>query len=245
MVKVQQETEQEDSDAALYGGETQDYSLTENTDEPAAKKMKTETLGTDAGGSGDEYPHNTTVIEVKLSSDSYMPDGPTKIAFMDLDVQKSNKTLSQVLAQTIVNAVLQVKLNPGLNGCFIPSFLASDKHVTIHMYNPAYDHLITQDKAMPLWTAGSLNILDDLTILSIWMALNMHSFPKPILCQPDNSEFFGKSDFHQLIGPEKLALYKEKLEMPLKRHLGRQGSYKSDIRKSYDFVQKEVEKLFK
>lgn len=235
VVKIEKELEEADPDREQYNTDTEDYSDQCDCDEPLAKKIKIDTseaAGGDAKGTGDKGCLNTTV-------DSYMPEGPNKITWNDLHVKKSNKNLSQVLSQTIVNAFLQVKLNPDLQGCFIPSFLASDKHVTIHMYNPTHDFLLTQEKAMPIWNTTEGEQFDDLTILSIWMALNMHNFSR----SAEHLELFEKSEFHSFLGPEKLSLYQNNLVMPLPKQPSQQLFYRSDTRRSFQIVEKELGKV--
>ena len=233
VVKIETESEKEEAESKpeQYSCNTWNNSLTmeeahhylthhydeSDSDEPSPKKMKTDT------------------------SDAYMPEGPAKIPVKDSDVKKANKTLSQVLSQTIVNAFLQIRKNPELKGYFIPSLLASDKHVTIHMYNPVDDILLTQEEAMPLFTTKSS--LNTQTILSVWMALNMLSFSMYIPGEADNAEFFEKSDFHTLVGPEVLSVYKNRLQMPLIKSNDSEYSYMSNIAKSYNSVRKKVESL--
>jgi hypothetical protein len=70
----------------------------------------------------------TSVVEVKTA---YMPNNP-----LNPRTGVHNKDLSQVLAQTIVNAFIQNRKFPDLKEHFIPCFLASENYITIHMYNP-------------------------------------------------------------------------------------------------------------
>ena len=158
----------------------------------------------------------TDVVECKLqSSVNYMPGGPDKLSVRWC----SDSTLNQVLAQTIVNGFLQAKLHPELKKSFIPSFLASESYITIHMYNPGLDVLITQSAAMAIFDAD-FN-LNTTTLLSVWLALNMHNFSKAI---PNDEVFeeqhpitrFPKSRFHQhMAHVSKLETYENDMEMPL------------------------------
>ena len=216
VVKVETQNEEDDIDDTL------DYSVDKcDTDEPVLKKRKTENVRADGGDgdvSEDKAVVNTTVVEVKLGKDDhYMPEGPARISTRDTAVYSHNKTLSQVLAQTICNAFLQVKLNPYLSTgrYFIPSFLASEKYVTIHMYRPCDDSLLTQAEAMPLVVEGMFN---HQTILCIWMALNMLNFPRAFPKQEDETFFYPKSNFKTKIEPEVLELYQNQLQMPLQNH---------------------------
>ena len=130
------------------------------------------TFASSQSSKDDEEPYST-VVDVKNSSiDSYMPSGPKKLMF---GKSFNNSVLSEVLSQTIVNAFYQVKKNPQLKDCYIPTFLVSDKYITIHMYNPTSDVLLTQVEAMGLFY-GETFAPD--TILVLWMALHMNSFSK-------------------------------------------------------------------
>ena len=228
--------------------ETLEYSLEHNSsfedaDEPAVKRLKTENVGAaggDAGKSEDMAVTTTMVIEVKLAKDDYMPAGPNKIPSGGTDIKRDNKTLSQVLSQTIVNAFLQVKMNPQLKKYFIPSFLASDKHVTIHMYRPFDDTLITQAEAMPIITNGKL---DHQTILCIWLALNMLNFPRDFPDQDEQSEFFPKSNFTVLCGPEILEIYEKELQMPLGKLAFSRQYFKNHRDCSYKYIRKQYGKM--
>lgn len=137
-----------------------------------------------------------------------MPSGPQSI---NTSVPFNNKTLSQVLSQTIVNAYLQVKINPELKNRFVPAFLASDNFITIHMYNPAHDILLTQSRAMEIFEGDNLS---HFTILSVYFALNMCRFS---VCPPGDESYFDsfqKSDFQSIVGPT-LKIYKSDLRAPL------------------------------
>ena len=192
-MKIETKKEEEESSS------TQDYSVELEGGEPVVKRCRDHL---DIGSSDEESSME--------SNDNYMPDGPERLKFDDC---KQSPILSQVLAQTIVNAFYQVNEHPELQGHFIPTFLASEKYVTIHMYNPTLDVLLTQQKAMPLWVAGER--LDYATILALWVALNMHRFSKGL---PNDSEDFesslyGKSNFHAL-NKDNLRFYQKDIKIP-------------------------------
>ncbi|XP_045160768.2 uncharacterized protein LOC123525690 [Mercenaria mercenaria] len=172
----------------------------------------------DAGASGDQPPAKrarsdsdesvSSITEVKSSSgEPYMPYGPLK-----LQAGSQSKDLSQILAQTIVNAFIQYKKNSSLKNYFIPCFLASEKFVTIHMYNPDHDLLVTQGEAMTLRKANSI---DYDTILTIWLALNFDIFPAGVKGEHvgDLLDTQAKSGFFDQI-KSCLNLYKQKLDFP-------------------------------
>ena len=206
-MKVEITKDEEESSA------TQDYCVELESGEPIAKRYRDQL----ASVSSDDESSILTMVEVKLQSDdNYMPGGPERLKFDDC---KQSATLSQVLAQTIVNAFYQVNEHPEFEGRFIPTFLASEKYVTIHMYNPTLDVLLTQQKAMPLWVAGER--LDHATILALWIALNMHRFSKGL---PNDSEDFEsslyqKSNFHTL-NKDILKFYQKDVRRPYRLSSG-------------------------
>ena len=216
VVTIEMETEEDDTKETLDSHLDHDSSI-EDTDEPAVKRLKTENV---------KY--------------SYMPDGPNHIPSSASDIRGDNKTLSHILSQTIVNAFLQVKMNPQLKNYFIPSFLASDKHVTIHMYRPCDDALITQADAMPIITNGKL---DHQTILCVWLALNMLNFPRDFPEQDEQSKFYPKSNFAALCGPEILEIYEKELQMPLENCSVSSPFFKNHRDSSYKYIRKQYRKM--
>ena len=88
---------------------------------------------------------STTFIDVKHSND-YMANRPLHIPF---EPPEPNETLSKVLAKTIVNAFFYKK-SKELRNYFLTIVLVPDKYVTIHMYNPDGDVLLTQADTMEM-----------------------------------------------------------------------------------------------
>ena len=245
MVKIEKETDEDDTEENEDDTQaTEEHSSSlEDADEPHWKKLKTENISAaagDAGGSIDTAVANTKLAKYKLAKDGYMPHGPDRIPINNTDIKSDNKTLSQVLAQTIVNAFLQVKVNPYLSGYFIPSFLASDKHVTIHMYRPFDETLLTQAEAMPIITNGELH---SNTILCIWLALNMLNFPRGFPEQDDESEFYPKSNFAHFVGPKVLEIYNKDLQMPLRPLSNENKASFKDLTYSHFYLEKQYEKM--
>ena len=192
---------------------TQGYSYEIGSGEP--KNPRVDPLDSDGGdvGLSEDETDFLSVVEVKLAAnDSYMPYGPGKVV-------KQNPILQQVLSQTIVNAFLQAKNFPELQGYFIPSFLASEKYITIHMYNTSLDCLLTQTRAMPLWAKGDHDSYDTGTIIAVWMALNMHAFSRSFPNEEENFEspWYHRSNFHALTKDE-LTFYQNSIQRPLDRH---------------------------
>lgn len=235
VVKVAEQTEAEAvSSETGYNSDTLEY----QAGEPARKRIRTDHTGSDGKNAESSEDEEILSTAVDLSGNDYMPNGPNKISFTKC---RPNETLSQVLAQTVVNAFSQVKKRKELQNYFIPSFLASDRYVTIHMYNPVDDVLLTQGQAMPLWQdTGELNRSN---ILCIWMALHMLDFSRCSPGQADQSNFYEKSNFHALVG-NSLTEYKNNLAMPL----GRQESddvhyYTILLAKSFHYIIEERERL--
>ena len=198
-------------DEALENGD-----LSEPT---ASKQPRLDDIGHgEAGRSDQEDNHsNTCSIDVQLlCSDTYMPEGPGKLA----SGKSSDSVHAQVLSQTIVNAFLQAKKSPELlRNSFISAFLVSDSYVTIHMYNPGSDILLTQSGAMPIIRDGGEK-LDTETILSLWLALNIHNFSKKLTNEPADdllaTRFVPKSNFQNIMkSASMLDIYKNKMERPL------------------------------
>ena len=244
MVKIENETGEDDPEENEDDTQaTEEHSSSvEDADEPPVKKIKTENISAAAGGSTDTAVANTKLAKYKLAKDGYMPHGPDRIPIINTDIKSDNKTLSQVLAQTVVNAFFQVMANPYLSGYFIPSFLASDKHVTIHMYRPFDDTLLTQAEAMPIITNGELH---SNTILCIWLALNMLNFPRGFPEQEDESEFYPKSNFAHFVGPKVLEIYNKDLQMPLRPLSNENKASFKDLTFSHFYLEKQYEKMKK
>ncbi|XP_060607090.1 uncharacterized protein LOC132759346 [Ruditapes philippinarum] len=120
--------------------------------------MRTESIG-DVSSSSDEFYDSGIVAEVQ------------KYAIND-------QAVSQVLAETIVNAFSEVNKNRMLSSSFIPSFIATSKDIRIIMYNCELDSLIMLDdlKIFIYDEVKGKNTLNVSTILSIWYALNFENY---------------------------------------------------------------------
>ena len=99
-------------------GDGDDY----DSDEPVTKQMK--------GGDGE--PHQQRSSDGEDTSEESVDFNST----LSVEVKKGNmnEALPQVFAQTIVNALFEVKNNPKLENYYIPSFLATATTVSVHMY---------------------------------------------------------------------------------------------------------------
>lgn len=246
--KIQAVTEEDEVDEASLDYNPEEYNATPvDSDEPTTKKMKAENLEGAEGDIGSwecTCPFSTTVTEAKTSNGDYLPNGPLKI---NCTCGESNKTLSQILAQTITNAFLQIRLYPSLRDCFIPTFLASDKYVTVHMYNPNEDILITQAAAMPLWDVDGQ--LQARTVFSLWLALNMLNFPSHIptkyAAYAEQLEIYSekRSNFHTSIASDKLQIYFTDLHMPLQKSKPFHERYFTNSKKSILMLHRVLEKV--
>ena len=209
VVKIQtQQNNNKEDDSSEF---TQDYSYVPGSWEPCVKRTKVESTCSeppDIGFCEDEENEYTSAID----DGNYMPLGPQSICH---STTLYNETLSQILSQTITNAFLQVKINPKVKNHFIPAFLASEKYITIHMYNPVDDILLTQSRAMPIFEDNQLN---PLTVLSVWLALNILRFsvypPDDKSVQKSTFHTIKQSDFHTIVG-NRLDIYKNDLTSPV------------------------------
>ena len=174
-----------------------------DVDEPPRKKFRT-----DSGGSTPDESDGscTSVREIG----PYMPLGPLK-----LQTGVYCKDLSHILAQTIVNSFIQSKKCPALEDHFIPCFLASESNITIHMYNPLYDILLTQGESMSLFSRGKLDID---TVFTVWLALNFDKFPAGLSNEnvPETWQTYcGESSGFQNIISSCLDIYRNDLVEPI------------------------------
>ena len=164
--------------------------------EPLHKRMRTGSTEDDDGSSSDESHDSDSIGEVKM------------------DIIGS-RAISQGLAQTIVNCFCEVKRNPSLLRCFIPSFIATRHTVRICMYNCGIDRLImTKDKDLFL----AKGILNCKTILSLWYVLNFGtSFDKMDSDSPSFFELlqqYKKSNFEEQAS-QKYSIYKDCCTKPM------------------------------
>ena len=187
-----------------------------------SKRPRWDTLGSqysdDEAERAEDEEYLTNVIDVKFPSDTYMPEGIDNI-----HNKSCNSIHAQVLAQTIVNAFLQAKRKTQLKNSFIPSFLVSDTYITIHMYNPGFDVLLTHSSVLSIFKntfhSDTLELNTD-AILSIWLALNMHKFSKQLPMEQGDALtalHVQRSQFQSLMGPAILEIYENKLVAPLPR----------------------------
>ncbi|XP_060599655.1 uncharacterized protein LOC132753228 [Ruditapes philippinarum] len=116
------------------------------------KKMRTESIEDDESSeSGEDY-------------DSSVEKGEKMNAISD-------HALSQILAQTIVNAFAEVSNNQKLFSSFIPSFIATSKVIRITMYNCKLDSLIMTDYLDIFKVIGPKRVLNLSTIFKYLVCL--------------------------------------------------------------------------
>lgn len=127
----------------------------------------------------------------------------------------NDRAVSQVLAQTIVNAFSEVNMNSTLSSCFIPSFLATSRAIRLIMYNCDLDSLIMSEDLKLFIVENNQVSLDVSTILSIWNALNFqNNFDKTKSLSPEFQAIHHKSNFREQAG-KKFGIYKEKCTKPM------------------------------
>ena len=225
--------------------ETNEYETIGWEESCGSKRRRMDCLGSDdESEASDEESDIASIIEEKISfSHTYMPYGPEKLS------EKSwNSMHAKVLSQTIVNAFFQVSKNPELKNSFFPCFLVSDKYLTIHMYNPGLDILLTYPATLPIFEDyGAYLKLDTETILCLWLALNMHQFSRQLPNETDEvavdfaRKNFVKSNFPSCVGPTLLEIYKNNLEAPLpQRESSIMKRYYYNCEVSTDYVRKRL-----
>ncbi|XP_045205391.2 uncharacterized protein LOC123557772 [Mercenaria mercenaria] len=105
--------------------------------------------------------------------------------------QGRKQAVAQAIAQTIVSAFCEVKKDSSMMNSFIPSFLATEKAITIIMYNVGKDKLlISQELQLFDKLSGDVNLS---TILYVWLTLNFNIFEKTW------DDYFPKSGFKDYI----------------------------------------------
>lgn len=138
-----------------------------------------------------------------------------KLQRLDSDGSRGsiNESIPQVLAQTIVNAYFESSKNQQLADYYIPSFLATPKCVSVHMYNCKRDRLYTSVD-LPIWDTSDSE-LNFSTVITVWLALN---FDRLATCVPDD-EFSKRhiptSNF-KICVEKSLEIYNKCLSKPLK-----------------------------
>ena len=101
------------------------------------------------------------------------------------------KIQSQLLAESITNAFVQVSRSKKLSGWLIPTFGCTSEHVLPFLYDPKNDILLEGLEILPLWEDNGTLCLS--SIVEIWMLLNFTMFTKPNLAEEYDLK---KSGFH-------------------------------------------------
>ncbi|XP_060606107.1 uncharacterized protein LOC132758449 isoform X2 [Ruditapes philippinarum] len=162
----------------------------------------------------DEPEDESGEEESSTSDECYVSDSVVK------NDAKGYQTMSQALAQTIVNAFSEVNKNSELSCSFIPSFIATCKDIRITMYNSGFDSLIMSSNMKIFMSHDNKTILNISTILSVWYALNYDNFFDKVvegdeLFPQFHSEIlYKKSNFKEQAG-EMYEIYKEKCTKPM------------------------------
>ena len=189
--------------------------------EPLNKRRRTESTEDEEDAFSDESCEFENIDEVKK------------------DVIDSH-TLSQGLAQTIVNAFCEAKKDSALSNLFIPSFITTGQNLKICMYNCDIDRLV-MTKNLDLFLVedhGSVPFLNLKTIMCLWYVLNFDIAFDTM--EPESEallEFlkkYYKSNFEELAGHQYSA-YKENCTKPMTAKMGRRGCQDYQYEISPDF----------
>lgn len=129
-----------------------------------------------------------------------------KYSSMDDESKDGAKTLSQAIAQAIVNAFCVSKRNESLFDKFIPSFLATEKNIRIILYNCKFDKLLLSTE-FPIWDGNQLNTK---TMMQVWVTINYVGDMSNLPCVLDKSQ---ESKFKEVVG-EAYGIYLKNVTRP-------------------------------
>jgi hypothetical protein len=103
----------------------------------------------------------------------------------------------QIIAETITNAFTQVNNSKTLTGWLIPSFGCTQDHITVLLYDPKNDVLLTLASQLHIWDEINVAEMSLKTVVYIWMILNFTVFMHKNIA---NEYRFNSSNFHNLAG---------------------------------------------
>ncbi|XP_071175186.1 uncharacterized protein [Mytilus edulis] len=129
-----------------------------------------------------------------------------KYSRMDEESKDGAKTLSQAIAQAIVNAFCVSNKNESLFDKFIPSFLATEKNIRIILYNCKFDKLLLSTE-FPIWDGNQLNTK---TMMQVWVTINYAGDMSNLPCVLDRTQ---ESKFKEVIG-EAYGIYLKNVTRP-------------------------------
>lgn len=118
--------------------------------------------------------------------------------------------LQQMMAETIVFSFWQHKQSGNASSnCLVPGIGISDEKLIVCMYDCEADVLL---EALPLdiFSDHGPEILHIRAVIVLWLLLNYKEFGNRI---PDKFINY-KSEFHQVLGPKYLDIYKNKVQKP-------------------------------
>lgn len=155
------------------------------------------------------------------------------------------KSKSQAIAQTIVNAFVESSNDKSVYEKFVPSFLATEKHIRIILYNCKLDVLLLSDE-LPIWENGNTTLCME-TMIFVWVALN--NFVNKL----DNSakhllEKTSECKFKDVVG-EAYQIYLHDVKRPCKRESKQRSTlnrpfYKPVERDDIEFIHEIRMELF-
>ena len=123
------------------------------------------------------------------------------------DKQTKLRELPQLVAETIVFAFLQNRLNPNLKNSLIPTIGISYRKIVFQFYDPVQDILIDSE-LFDLFDENDECLAFE-TILALWLAMNYELFCTGITKKMTEANF--TADFTSLVKPEIIEIYKKQL----------------------------------
>ncbi|XP_045211258.2 uncharacterized protein LOC123562717 [Mercenaria mercenaria] len=163
---------------------------------------------------GEQVP----VSVVEAAGDKGNADAVSVMSDSWVEVEKddtfSPESISQVMAQTIVNSFVQHKRNPVSSNSLVPGIGIYSKKMVVYMYDCVEDILLTSG---PVALHADMNAsgLNYRAIIILWLGLNYKLFGN---ATPPKYKHY-TSDFHHVIGPVQLERYKQETEQPFKGKL--------------------------
>ncbi|XP_053407484.1 uncharacterized protein LOC128559538 [Mercenaria mercenaria] len=136
------------------------------------------------------------------------------------------ESLSQLLAQAIVNSFVQKGKNPKSHNSMVPGIGLCSKRLIVSLYDCVDDILVTTGPIDLQSQIGRFKI-NLRTVIILWLALNHGLFGNKTPKQYTKYT----AEFHKVVGPVQLEAYMNESEQPLKTRLdeGYSSKYFNDV----------------
>ena len=144
------------------------------------------------------------VAVVAKSSDDYFEDDIDG-SLSSFEVEE-HRNYTQIVAQSIVFAFLQKKMNPYFENFLIPTVGISRKNVVFYLYDPEHDILLESSQFDLIVDNTSLYYP---TILALWLTLNYKTFCTGITKSMKERNF--TTDILSSVSNDIKTIYKEQL----------------------------------